>query len=98
MTDVDRLKALSEDDRRAVAEEIVDDLLGAHAEKMPRRERAIEDIILCSRWSGMDGYEIAKYLDDTHHWECDLELAQALDGLSHILSVKLNAKATGGTP
>ncbi len=98
MADIGRPKKLSEDDRRAVAAEFVDYLLKAHAEKMPRRERAIEDVILCTLWSGMDGYEIAKYLDDKHDWECDIELVQDLDGLPHRLSDKLNAKATGGTP
>lgn len=91
MAESKRPKHLSDEDRRSVAAEFVDDIIKRHSEKMPDRSTAVDDI---ARRAGrhMDGYEIAKALDDTHHWDCDLELAEDLDGWSQLYDKKLRAR------
>jgi len=53
-------------------------------------EQARRDIAKCGR-SYMDGYELAKALDDRCYWSCDFELAEALDGFAGHLRDALEA-------
>lgn len=91
MAESKRPKHLSEEDRRSVAAEFVDDIIKTHSEKMPDRSTAVDDIAKYADCH-MDGYEIAKRLDDTYHWDCDLELAEDLDGWGHCYSEKLRER------
>ena len=104
MAEIGRPKRLSDADLRGIAAELVDDLLRTHAHKMPSRDRAIDHVARYAE-RHMDGYEIAKSLDGTYHWDCDLGLAEDLDGWGHCYSEKLRqrqkewaATADLGTP
>lgn len=39
----------------------------------------------------MGGYELAKTLDDSAYWDCNLETAEALDGWSHLAGEEIKA-------
>lgn len=44
---------------------------------------SIEDIVEATQYAAFDdGYKIAKRLEDRHHWDCDMALAEELDGFS----------------
>lgn len=81
---------LTEDMKLAAAAELVGDLIKEHHLDEQQRAGAIADIARHAS-SSMDGYEIAKTLDDRCYWSCDLEMAEALDGYSHIAHKHLAA-------
>ena len=91
MAEIGRPKRLSDADLRGIAAELVDDLLRTHAHKMPSRDRAIDHVARYAE-RHMDGYEIAKSLDGTYHWDCDLGLAEGLDGFGSSYSEKLRER------
>lgn len=69
--------------RPAVTREMVADV----ARKMCEREGWLtgseaDDIARVYR-QGMDGYAIAKALDDSCYWDCDTSIVEALDNLDH---------------
>ena len=76
--------------KQAVAEELVADLIKDNELEEGQREGAVADIVRHAH-SNMDGYELAKTLDDRCCWSCDLSMAEALDGYSSVARKHLDA-------
>lgn len=70
---------------RAAAAGIVDELIGASHLDASDRDESISDLTKHGR-QHMDGYEIAKALDDYAHWGVDFQMAEILDGFGHTCS------------
>lgn len=67
------------------AEDIVGELVkGGHLEAH-QAEDAVADIVKRGG-QHVDGYELAKALDDWAHWDCNFEMAEILDGYSRACS------------
>ena len=73
-----RPKALTDDQRRVIAADLVDRVIKTGTLGPSDRDEAIEDVIKATRWCS-DGYEIAKALDDDNGWMCDAEVVAILD-------------------
>ena len=70
------------------AREVVGDLIkNGHLEESDL-EGAVKDLVKCGR-THIDGYELAKELEDRCHWECDLEMANELDSFAHAASEEI---------
>jgi hypothetical protein len=50
---------------------------------------AVADLIKHGRHH-MDGYELAKALDDYAHWDCNFEMVEILDGFSSAVSSQID--------
>lgn len=82
-----RPKRLTPEMALRVALSIVDDLIKDGHITEDTRDEAARDIVSVVRhrdWMG--GYEIAKSLDQWHHWGCNLEMAEILDGFGSAAS------------
>ena len=77
-----RPKSLSMEDRRAVAAEIIDELVSNGLLREEDREEATDDLATIRISSYDDGYEIAKCLDLHRGWDCNFAMAEILDGFS----------------
>jgi hypothetical protein len=65
--------------RRAAALNIADELVGQSDFEADQRDEIADDILSVAI-GHMDGYEIAKALDDRKYWCCTLAIAETLDG------------------
>lgn len=73
-----RPKTATREMKHAAAERTVDSLI-SHGHLAPaERADSIESLAKVGE-RYMDGYQIAKRLDDWSHWDCDLEMAEDLD-------------------
>lgn len=50
-----------------------------------------EDIADVGRYGEEDGYRLAKSLEDRHHWECDMQIAEALEQYGYEVSKRVDA-------
>lgn len=62
----------------AAAHEIVAELIKITAIGAEEKDEAAKQLASVFPWG--DGYEIAKELDQRHSWDCDMEMAEVLDG------------------
>lgn len=69
---------------QAMAEQLVSN---GHSELGDAAEIA-NDIAKVWR-SGMDGYQLAKALDERCYWDCDLSLAEDLDGFGRLVDAEI---------
>lgn len=83
-----RPKTLTSEMRLGVAKEIADDLVKAGKLTADQIPQAVADIARQGE-RHLDGYEIAKRLDQSHHWDCDLEMANILDAFSTLASSQI---------
>ena len=67
----------------AAAKEIVAELIRVGELEDSEAERSIADIARVGR-TYMDGYELAKTLDDRCHWACNFTMAETLEGFSSV--------------
>lgn len=86
-----RPKSLSEDDRRDVADALVKGMIKDGVAGVPEERMAVADIVRTVTRRYLDGYEIAKRLE-ARGWDCDLDLADALDAWSALYEEKLTAR------
>lgn len=88
MTSEARPKTATREMKQAAAERTVA-LLVSHGHLTPaERADSIENLAKVGE-RHMDGYQIAKHLDDWHHWDCNLEMAEDLDSFSSHLDDEL---------
>lgn len=80
----------SPDIARAAAAEIVDDLIRNHLLEADQRDDSTADLAEHGRQHG-GGYEIAKTLDTYAYWDCDLQMAEVLDGFGSACSNLIRA-------
>ncbi|MGY3581974.1 hypothetical protein ACVIGB_001103 [Bradyrhizobium sp. USDA 4341] len=83
-----RPKTATGEMRSAAAERTVDLLIERGHLTPAERASSIESLAKIGE-RHMDGYQIAKRLDDWHHWDCNLEMAEDLDNFSHYLDDEL---------
>lgn len=81
---------LTEAMKLAAATDLVTDMIKSHDLDEGQRDGAIRDIAKHAA-QNMDGYELAKTLDDRCYWSCDLVMAEALDGYSSAARKQLDA-------
>lgn len=67
-----------------VAREIVGELIKNDHLEAAQLESLVRDVVQCAR-RHMDGYEIAKALDDHCWWNCNFEMAEELDSFSSMV-------------
>ena len=75
---------ISDEAMRQCAAEMFDRLTKCCDMKDFQRDDAIRDLVKHGR-PYMDGYQLAKTLDDSAHWDCDLTMAEELDAFSALL-------------
>ncbi len=66
-----------------------DDLIRDGHVGATEREDAAEQIVNAALGPYADGYSLAKHLDDTCYWDCNLEIANCLDGFSSHATAEL---------
>jgi hypothetical protein len=81
MTTNPRPTRLTDAMKLAAAADLVADMIRNHDLEENQRDGAVRDIAQHAT-AHMDGYELAKVLDDRCLWSCDLAMADALDGYS----------------
>lgn len=81
MTTNPRPTRLTDAMKLAAATDLVADMIKSHDLEENQRDGAVRDIVQHAT-AHMDGYELAKVLDDRCMWSCDLGMAEALDGYS----------------
>lgn len=74
----------------AAAKETVAELVTAGHLTEAEAEDAAANIVAEGRYN-RDGYKLAKALDDRWHWDCDLDMADILDGHSSALDDQIKA-------
>lgn len=85
-----RPKRLTPEMAWRVSLSIVDDLIKDGHITEDTRDDAAKDIMSVTRYRDwMGGYEIAKSLDERCHWDCDLEMAEILDGFGSTASSEI---------
>jgi hypothetical protein len=72
----------------AAAERTVDLLIKNRHLTQAERDGSIESLAKASD-RHLDGYQLAKRLDDWHHWDCNLAMAEDLDNFSRYLEDEL---------
>jgi hypothetical protein len=77
----ERPKMLTTEMRLSAAKSVVIDLVRQEHIEEKDAEQSIKDIAKHA-YSHIDGYELAKKLDSYCGWDCNLEIAEALDGFS----------------
>jgi hypothetical protein len=85
-----RPKTLTVEMRRAAAEKTIGAMIKNGYLTDAERELSIESLVKVGE-RHMDGYQIAKRLDDGEGWDCNLEMADALDDYPHHLDDELRA-------
>ena len=79
-----RPRVATEAMRRDAAESVVADISG----DIGNKSEAVDDILAVTRRNQhMDGYQIARELERCKHWDCDMEIAEALDGFASACSM-----------
>lgn len=76
--------------KKAVAAELVADLIEEGHLRESQTDDAIRDIMQCAH-NGIGGYELAKELDSRCRWDCDLEMATVLDNYSFMARNHIDA-------
>ena len=72
------------------AERITDDLIQSSFFGIEERDEIIADLLEVTRFDRtVDGYQIARTLENSKHWECDLQIAECLDRFSDLCSEAL---------
>jgi polyhydroxyalkanoate synthesis regulator phasin len=70
--------------RQEAATKLVDQMIkGGHIEK-DDQGISIANIVEATRYE-TDGYKIARELENRHHWDCDMVIAEQMDRFSGIL-------------
>ncbi len=82
-----RPKTATKEMRRAAAERIIDRLGRSGHLTEAERAPSVDDLAAVGE-RHMDGYQIAKRLDE-RGWDCDLQMADELDGFVHELDAEL---------
>jgi hypothetical protein len=83
-----RPKTATKEMHLAASERTVDLLIKNHHLTQAERDGSIESLAkACARH--LDGYQLAKRLDDWHHWDCNLAMAEDLDNFSRYLDDEL---------
>jgi len=72
--------------RRQAAEELVALMVRDGAIQSKHADTSVLDIVKVTRYGADDGYRIAKALDDSCGWDCDLDMAQHLDQFQDMVS------------
>lgn len=88
MSDEKRPFKISDEAKRECAVEMFESLQRCCGMKDFQREAAISDLVQYGQLY-MDGYHLAKKLDSYANWDCDLIMAEELDGFSALLSSAL---------
>lgn len=83
-----RPKTTTQEMRRAAAERTVDELIRHGHLTQAEREDSIDTLAKAGE-RHLDGYQIAKNLDDRYHWDCNLAMAEDLDLFPHHLDDEL---------
>lgn len=73
---------------RYAAEDIVGELVKADVMPQSDAEGAVDDLVKYG-WKHMDGYELAKALDDYAHWDCNFKMVEILDGFGYAISAQI---------
>lgn len=95
MTDFSKIEprptSATQQDREAAAGKLVDRMIGRKMLEEFQRADAIRDI---AKRGGrhMDGYELAKKLDEWDAWDCDLQMAEELDSFSLLLGNEIRRR------
>ena len=71
--------------RRLAAEKLIDRMIKHGLLSADERDDCANDLVKVARFGASDGYHIARELDDRHHWDCDLQMAEELDDLGTML-------------
>lgn len=79
-----RPKTATRDMRRAAAEKTVEELIRHGHLTESERQDSIETLAKTGE-RHLDGYQIAKSLDDRYGWDCNLEMAEDLDTFAQYL-------------
>lgn len=74
---------------RYAAEDIVGELVKNGLLEQVAAEDAVDDIVKHGR-QHMDGYELAKALDDYAHWDCCFEMVEILNGFGWAVSSQID--------
>lgn len=73
------------DMRLQAATELVEHMIKSGVIPDDDREICAQDIAKATRYESYDGYKIARELENLHHWECDMQIAEELEGFSRLL-------------
>jgi hypothetical protein len=71
--------------RLEAAQQLVERLIKSGILPPQEIDGAAEDIAKATRYEWSDGYKMAKELEDRHHWDCDMQIAEALEEFEPIL-------------
>lgn len=83
-----RPKTVTATMRRAAAERTIAAMVGGGHLTEAEREPSVDSLAAIGE-RHMDGYQIAKRLDDAYGWDCDLQMAEALDDFARHLDDEL---------
>ncbi len=75
----------------AAAKEVAQNLARVGAISADQIDQSAEEIAHVAN-RGMDGYEIAKLLDATKLWDCDMSFLEQLDNFSYLVGEQLQAE------
>ena len=79
-----RPRHVTEPMARVAAEKIVDELLKLDGFLAEDRDGIVDDIASLRTHYHEDGYKLARELEQCRHWECDMAVAEVLDGFARL--------------
>lgn len=71
--------------RIQAAEQLVESMVKQRLLDAKEIEGAAADIVRATKWEQRDGYKIARELERYCHWDCDMEIAEAMEEFSGLL-------------
>lgn len=78
---------------RAAATRLVKEMVSKGLIEQEDAEDSVAQIARASRYNDMDGYHLARELDDRYGWDCDMQMVEALDEFHWLLdAVHLEAE------
>lgn len=71
--------------RLQAAQQLVESMVKRHLLETDQVDGAAADIVKATRWEQHDGYRIARELERYSHWDCDMQIVEAMEEFSGLL-------------
>ena len=77
--------ARTETMRRQAAEKLIAEMVERGLVNAADAADSVGDIVRATRWETQDGYKIARELEQSCSWDCDMQIAEALESFADTL-------------
>ena len=71
--------------RLQAAEQLVEDMVKSGLIEPDQITGSAADIVEATRWERYDGFKIARELERNCHWDCDMQIAEAMEGFNGLI-------------